>query len=51
MVSAPYFVIEGSDVSAYLEPAYLFSGTFNQGGTAFEKRVLVPALVASALST
>jgi hypothetical protein len=35
---------------AYLEPAYLFTGTFSMEGHPAEKRVLVPALAASALA-
>lgn len=34
----------------YLEPAYLFTGTFTQNGITLEKRVLVPALAPPALS-
>ncbi len=28
----------------YLEPAYLFTGTFTRGGVLYEKRILVPAV-------
>jgi hypothetical protein len=38
-----------SGTETYLEPGYLFSGVFVRDGQAFEKRVLVPALAASAL--
>ncbi len=37
-----------SGTETYLETGYLFSGTFVRDGQAFEKRVLVPALSASA---
>jgi len=46
-----YIGVAAGTGTTYLEPAYLFSGSFNQGGTAFEKRVLVPALIARAISS
>lgn len=46
-----YIAVAAGDGEVYLEPAYLFTGTFTQGGTAFEKRVLVPALVPSAIKS
>ncbi len=33
----------------YFEPAYLFTGTFVQGGQEYQKRVLVPAISGSAI--
>jgi hypothetical protein len=35
----------------YLEPAYYFTGTFDRDGYLQEKRVLIPALAASALAS
>jgi hypothetical protein len=35
----------------YMEPAYLFTGVFEQNRTTFEKRVLIPAVAASGLSS
>ena len=46
-VSLVYTVVHSGNVG-YLEPAYLFTGTFTMKGP-LEKRVLVPALPASAL--
>jgi hypothetical protein len=46
-----YIAVAAGSGTTYLEPAYLFTGTFNQGGTDFEKRVLVAALVASAIKS
>lgn len=41
-----YSAVRSGSVS-YLEPGYLFSGTFVRDGLQYEKRVLVPALAAS----
>jgi hypothetical protein len=46
-----YIAVAAGGGTTYLEPAYLFTGTFTQGGTDFEKRVLIPALVASAIKS
>lgn len=37
-----------SGSQTYLEPGYLFTGTFGRDGLQYEKRVLVPALAVSA---
>ena len=47
-VSLVYTTVESGGVG-YLEPAYLFTGIFSSHGQTFEKRVLVPALVPSAV--
>jgi hypothetical protein len=39
-----YIAVAAGGEKVYLEPAYLFKGVFDSGGTTFEKRVLVPAL-------
>jgi hypothetical protein len=46
-----YIAVAAGSGTTYLEPAFLFTGTFTQGGTDFEKRVLVPALVTSAIKS
>jgi hypothetical protein len=43
-----YTTVE-SDGIGYMEPAYLFTGTFSRGQDTFEKRILVPAVAPSAL--
>ncbi len=43
-----YQVIE-SEGQGFLEPAYLFTGAFQSNGQTFEKRVLVPAVLANAI--
>jgi hypothetical protein len=43
------YTVVTSDKFVYLEPAYLFTGTFIEKGT-LEKRVLVPAVAATGLS-
>ena len=43
-----YQVVE-SEGQGFLEPAYLFTGTFQSNGQTFEKRVLVPAVLANAI--
>ena len=44
------YTVVTSNGTGYLEPAYLFTGTFSSNGVTQEKRVLVPALEARALS-
>ncbi|HEX6548892.1 MAG TPA: hypothetical protein VF134_09140 [Candidatus Dormibacteraeota bacterium] len=44
------YAVTRSGEIAYLEPAYLFTGTFTTANGQFEKRVLVPALASSALA-
>jgi hypothetical protein len=43
-----YTTVE-SDGIGYMEPAYLFTGTFSRGQDTLEKRVLIPAVAPSAL--
>jgi hypothetical protein len=45
-----YVLVWAGDHSFY-EPAFLFSGTFNHNGTTYVKRVLVPAVDPSQLSS
>jgi hypothetical protein len=47
-VTLVYTVVESGGIG-YMEPAYLFSGTFSRDGYPYEKRVLIPALGPSAL--
>lgn len=44
-----YLAVDGGAGRGFFEPALLFAGTFNQGGSSFEKRVLVPAIDPSQL--
>jgi hypothetical protein len=44
-----YTVVSSGGVG-YVEPAYLYTGTFGESGALNEKRVLVPAVAPSALS-
>jgi hypothetical protein len=43
-----YTTVE-SDGIGYMEPAYLFTGTFSRSQDTLEKRVLIPAVAPSAL--
>ncbi len=45
------YSVAGFTESTYYEPAFLFSGTFNLNGVTYVKRVLVPAVVPSQLSS
>lgn len=47
-VTLVYTTVRANGVG-YLVPAYLFTGTFEEGGTQLEKRVLVPALAPRAI--
>ncbi|HEX9095964.1 MAG TPA: hypothetical protein VF990_07660, partial [Candidatus Dormibacteraeota bacterium] len=47
-VTLVYMSVVSGD-HGYLEPAYLFTGTFDRGGYPYEKRVSVPALALRAL--
>jgi hypothetical protein len=47
-VTLVYTTVEAGDVG-YLEPAYLFSGTFSLHGYPAEKRVLIPAIAPGGL--
>jgi hypothetical protein len=44
-----YIPVRAGDV-AYVEPAYMFSGTFSRAGGHLEKRVLIPAVSSAALT-
>ena len=45
------YTVARSGTEAFLEPAYLFTGTFIQNGVTLQKRVLVPALDPSLIKT
>ena len=47
-VTLVYTTVSSGDLG-YLEPAYLFTGTFTRNGQPYEKRVLIPALAPGAL--
>jgi hypothetical protein len=49
-VALVYTTVESGGIG-YLEPAYLFTGTFSRDGQTFEKRVLIPAVVPIALAS
>ncbi len=38
------YTVASANGFGYLEPAYLFTGTFDHGGYPYEKRVLIPAV-------
>jgi hypothetical protein len=43
------YTVASANGSGFLEPAYLFTGTFDQGGYPYEKRVLIPAVAPGAI--